>query len=262
MVVIDNRFFWFKQQSQTRTIIVLITILMSSLFLHLPELTAQQLSSTVSTPSNSSIVSSPTSIPASLSLINCSLGKPPADPIDMNTVIFKDIAKTVHVEKEIFTCKTRNGASVIALVSIYTELFENMSTLKPLNKMVEAVTCVKGYNGTVSYCNTKSIPLSNQLVYLNCDPKVLRVLPMSLPIEMETVVSSAGIAKTVESEKEVFLCDIKQNVPTKLLDVNLFTEIFEDMSSGKVLKKSIESVTCQKDIATASVLKCGTLRHL
>ena len=105
------------------------------------------------------------------------------------------------------------------------------------------VTCVKGYNDTVSYCNSKSIPLSNQLVYLNCDPKVLRVLPLSLPIEMETIVSSAGIAKTVESEKEVFICDIKQNVPTKLFDVNLFTEIFEDMSSGKVLKKSVESVT-------------------
>jgi len=29
------------------------------------------------------------------------------------------------------------------------------------------------------------------------------------------------------------------------------------MSSGKVLKKSVESVTCQKDIATASVLKCS-----
>ena len=127
---------------------------------------------------------------------------------------------------------------VIALVSIYTELFENMRTLKPLNKMVEAVTCVKGYNGTVSYCNSKSIPISNQLVYLNCDPKVLRVLPLSLPIEMETVVSSAGI-ENCESEKEVFLCDIKQNVPTKLLDVNLFTEIFEDMSSGKVRKKTL-----------------------
>ena len=81
----------------------------------------------------------------------------------------------------------------------------------------------------LSYCNSKSIPLSNHLVYLNCDPKVLRVLPLSLPIEMETVVSSEGIAKTVESEIEVFLCDIKQNVPTKLLDVNLFTEIFVDI---------------------------------
>jgi hypothetical protein len=79
---------------------------------------------------------------------------------------------------------------------------------------------------------------------------------------METVVSSEGIAKTVESEKEVFLCDLKQNIPTKLLDVNLFTEIFEDIVNGKVLKKSVESVTCQMDIATASILKCGTLRHL
>ena len=172
--------------------------------MHLPELTAQQLSSTVYTPSNSSIVSSPTSIPASLSLINCSLGKPPADPIDMNTVIFKDIAETVHVEKEIFTCKARIGASVIALVSIYTELFENMRTLKPLTKMVEAVTCVKGYNGTVSYCNSKSIPLANQLVYLNCDPKVLRVLPLSLPIEMETVVSLKESQKLLNQKKRFF----------------------------------------------------------
>ena len=33
---------------------------------------------------------------------------------------------------------------------------------------------------------------------------------------METVVSSNGISKTVEAEKEVFLCTYKQNKPTQI----------------------------------------------
>ena len=44
---------------------------------------------------------------------------------------------------------------------------------------------------------------------------------------METVVSSNGISKTVEAEKEVFLCTYKQNKSSQILDVMLFTEIFE-----------------------------------
>ena len=45
------------------------------------------------------------------------------------------------------------------------------------------------------------------------------------PIEMETVVSSKGISKTIEAEKEVFLCTYKQNKPNQIHDVMLFTEI-------------------------------------
>jgi len=41
------------------------------------------------------------------------------DPLDMNTITFKDIAKTVHVEKEIFKCITKNGAPVITMVSAF-----------------------------------------------------------------------------------------------------------------------------------------------
>jgi len=199
-------------------------------------------------------------IPPSLNLVNCSLAKALPDPVDMNTVLFKDIAKTIHVEKEVFTCKTENGANVIALVSIYTELFENMKTLTSLKKALDVVTCVKGYNGTVSYCKSEPRPLPNQIIYSNCDPRILRVMPLSSPIEMESVVSPDGVVKTVEAEKEIFLCDIVQNVPTKLLDVNLFTDIFE-LYNGTVLKKSVESITCLKEISNASVLKCGYRNH-
>lgn len=66
------------------------------------------------------------------------------------------------------------------------------------------------------------------------------------------------VFKTVEAEKEAFLCTYKQNKPTQILDVMLFTEIFEKISSGKVIKKNVESISCLKDISTAKVLKCYT----
>ncbi len=181
----------------------------------------------------------------------------------MNIIIFKDIAKTIHVEKEIFKCKTRNGALVVAMVSLFTELFENLRTQSTLNKTVEVVACVKGYNGTVSYCDAKNIPISRQYPFtVGWDPLNLRVLNIQSPIEMETVVSSNGISKTVEAEKEAFLCTYKQNKPTQLLDVMFFTEIFEKVSSGTVIKKNVESISCLKDIDTAKVLKCYTKKHL
>jgi hypothetical protein len=189
----------------------------------------------------------------------------------MNTVIFKDIAKTIHVEKEAFSCKTKSGALVIALVSLYTELFTNMRTLHPSNKTVESDTCVKGYNGTVLWCHS-----SHQEEGINvevnhtgftppgfplgaaCDPISLRTQPVPSPIEMETVVGTNGIVQTIEAEKEIFLCDFKQNRPTTLLGVTLFTEIFEDiLGRYPVLIKTFESVSCLTDIGSARVLKCS-----
>ncbi len=204
-----------------------------------------------------------TNIPDPIKVTKCQIVNAPTDPIDMNTVIFKDIAKTIHVEKEIFKCITKNGAPVVAMVSLFTEIFENLRTQSTLNKTVETVTCVKGYNGTVSYCNSTQIPISREYPFaVSCDPLNLRILNISSPIEMETVVSSNGISKTVEAEKEAFLCTYKQNKPTQILDVMLFTEIFEKVSSGTVIKKNVESISCLKDIGTAKVLKCATKKHM
>ncbi|HET7644152.1 MAG TPA: hypothetical protein VFK40_11630 [Nitrososphaeraceae archaeon] len=81
-----------------------------------------------------------------------------------------------------------------------------------MNKTVENVSCVKGYNGTVSYCNSKQIPISDQYPFaVSCDPSKLNILIIMSPIEMETVVSSNCISKTIEAEKEGFLCRYKQN---------------------------------------------------
>ncbi len=63
-------------------------------------------------------------------------------------------------------------------------------------------------------------------------------------------------------QKKAFLCTYKQNKPTQILDVILFTEIFEKVSSVTIIKKNIESISCLKDIGTAKVLKCYSKKHL
>ena len=68
--------------------------------------------------------------------------------------------------------------------------------------------------------------------------------------------------KDCGSRKEAFLCAYKQNKLTQILDVILFTEIFEKVSSGTVIKKNIESISCLKYIGTAKVLKCYSKKHL
>ena len=269
MLILDWITLCLRKNAQKLQSIVIVSALLASVltFLHPSELLAQDQSSN---PSSSLPSPSSSTIPSSRALVNCSVATPFIDPVDMNTVIFKNIAKTIHVEKEAFKCKTKSGALVIALVSLYTELFTNMSTLHPSKKTVESDTCVKGYNGTVLWCHsshqeegirvldyTFGYPPKNPLGAA-CDPISLRTQPVPSPIEMETVVGTNGIVQTVEAEKEIFLCDFKQNKPTTLLGVTLFTELYEDiLGKYPVLIKNFESVSCLTDIGSARVLKCS-----
>ena len=96
--------------------------------------------------------------------------------------------------------------------------------LSILDFTIGIVTFTTIYPHCPSYpksCSQNSIPSGG------CDPLNLRLLNITSPIELETVVSSNGVSKTVEAEKEAFLCTYKQNKPTQILDVILFTEIFE-----------------------------------
>jgi len=270
MLILDWITLCLRKNAQKLQSIIIASALLTSVltFLHLTELLAQD---QVSIPSSPSPSPSSSTIPPSRALVNCSLATPFIDPVDMNTVIFKDIAKTIHVEKEAFKCKTKSGALVIALVSLYTELFTNMSTLHPSNKMFESDTCVKGYNGTVLWCHSSyqeteigvggfrpELGFSVYPLTTGCDPISLRTQPVPSPIEMETVVGTNGIVQTIEAEKEIFLCDFKQNKPTTLLGVTLFTTLFEDiLGRPPILDKTFESVSCLTDIGSARVLKCS-----
>ena len=198
------------------------------------------------------------SIPA---IAKCELSAQPMDPLDMNTVMFQEIVKTIHVEKEILSCKTLQGPPIIIDLSIYTEIIENIRRpgAEALKKSFEAITCAKTFDGTILGCVPKEIRPNDRLLQnLTCN---IQTPPIPFPIEMNTVVGSVDVGpfvKTIEAETEIFNCDLLPNGnPTKIKMVTIFTEIFEQLPDV-VLNKTIDSVTCVKDIANGTVLTCTT----
>jgi hypothetical protein len=188
----------------------------------------------------------------------------PMDPVDMNSVIFRTLVKTVHVEKEILSCKTLQGPPIILDISIYTEIIENIQTpgAEALKKSFEVITCGKTFDGTILGCVPKDIepnaPLPQNLTCTIQTPSI------PFPIEMNTVVGPVDVGrfvKTIQAETEIFKCDpLPNGDATKIKMVTIFTEIFEDLAEMRVLNKAIDSVTCVKDIANATVITCTTKR--
>ena len=161
----------------------------------------------------------------------CNLSKTqPLDPIDMNTVIFKALTKTVHVEKELYD-NCRGIVPSVLDVSIFTELKENLSNFPNVvsNVSFELVTCGKtSTSGSPVGCQ-QGIPITNPM------PRATecKQINIAFPIQMNTVNTINGIIKTVESEKESFQCKVSGNIPTGfgpsgMKDAVIFTEILED----------------------------------
>ncbi len=172
------------------------------------------------------------------------------EPIDMNTVNVKGIAKTIHVEKEVFSCLI-GAKQVVVDVTIYTELIENIRSHEATNMKFEVVTCVK-YDKGVLGCKTETPSRSAEVSEMTCE-----LIPATLPLAMNTVVDGR-IVKTIEAEKEVFECDFNNDVPTTILDVTIFSEIFEEVKnrSQEVIAKKFEAAFCLKEVNTAKVLAC------
>jgi hypothetical protein len=81
---------------------------------------------------------------------------------------------------------------------------------------------------------------------------------------MNTISSPNGIVKTVESEKEAFICNVheggeKGDVPqgfgsTDMKEVTIFTEIFDDVVQGNITALKIsESTICMKPVGPAPI---------
>lgn len=175
----------------------------------------------------------------------------PMDSIDMNTVIVGSNVKTIHVEKEVINCISLDlKTGVIIDLSIYTKLLEPISSTNNVTMpkvTFEVVTCYKFSNGSAilgceTYVPPTTVPPTNFIT--DC----FEPLNVAFPIEMNTVVNSSNFVKTVEAEKEVFACG-------NVVDVTIFTEIFEDLVQG-TSNKIIFSTTCAKQIEIPTVLGC------
>ncbi|MEM2761097.1 MAG: Ig-like domain-containing protein [Nitrososphaerales archaeon] len=81
-------------------------------------------------------------------------------------------------------------------------------------------------------------------------------------VSMNTVVGSsssgsAGIAKTVYAQKQIFDCLLEQGNIPYVKDVTIIAEIYEDMGTKKILRKHVEVISCIKLVNDARVLKCS-----
>jgi len=173
------------------------------------------------------------------------------EPVDMNTVNVKGVAKTIHIEKEVFSCLI-GIKQVVVDVSIYTELLGNIREQETRGMNFEVVTCVK-YDKGILGCKTEVPPaLPVDMPTMVCEP-----IPATLPLEMNTVVDGR-IVKTIEAEKEVFECDFDNDVPTTIVDVIIFTEVFEEVKSRshEVINKKFDAAICVKEIDIAKVIGC------
>jgi hypothetical protein len=165
----------------------------------------------------------------------------PEDPTSMNTVRNKDIVKTVDAEKIIVWCRLNQGdLPVIVDVTIYLEVYENITSQEVIATNAFSTTCMKepGFaesgGATVIDCESKGISASPVFVGSNCS----EIPPLvTHPQEMNTV-TKGKISKTIEAQKEVFFCGFK------FVHIVLFTEIYEDLTTHETTSVQFLSARC------------------
>jgi hypothetical protein len=190
---------------------------------------------------------------------NGELSEPqPEDAISMTTVRNQNIVKTIHAEKQIFDCElSPDGIPVIADVTIFVEIYEDLNTKTVISKQVEVVTCIKRSEVIqVLECNL-SIPSTDRIPVTNCTES-----PVEHPQEMNTVRKGAT-AKTIEAQKEVFTCIFNDSDPAndKKVDLVLFTEIFQNLNTLTSQDPQILSVKCVIKIDNVTVESCRFTNH-
>lgn len=187
--------------------------------------------------------------------------QPSEDPISMNTIRSGNIVKTIHAEKEIFICELDQGAlEVIADVTTYIELYENIVTREVLSSSAIVTTCLKDEpTATVIDCEsyippTTPVPVSNR-----CS-EVQEFSNITHPQEMNTVNKGITVA-TIETQKEVFFCTLTAAV--KKVDIVTFTIIFENLATQTLEEVQFHAMRCvvlitdqSDDLRDATVETC------
>jgi hypothetical protein len=162
----------------------------------------------------------------------------------MNTVRSGNIVKTVHAEKEIFTCDLdQGGLAVIADVTTYVELYQNIVTREILSSSAVVTTCLKDeQTATVIDCESYVAPTTPVFVGSRCGD-IQEVAPTH-PQEMNTV-NKGSIVTTIETQKEIFLCTLTATpAAVKKVDVVTFTIIYENLSTQTVEEVQFHSMRC------------------
>jgi hypothetical protein len=190
----------------------------------------------------------------------------PEEPLEMNSVVFRDLVKTVVMEKEVFNCTSQFGLPQIKDVETFVEVVERRDgrEMRVVDERVEVAQCIKNLgNGRIT-CSAYTVdldPVQSQPLS-GCSPPADGRQPRD-PVEMETAVSGS-LVKTIKVEKEIFQCGGGPAVGEFIGDLYLFTEIIE--APGQTTEreptlqpvvKTFHGIVCFKDEQTATVVACA-----
>lgn len=173
------------------------------------------------------------------------------DKITQKSIKKGSLVKTVHAEKEIFACKTIQGElPVIVDVTIYTEIYENITAREILKASALVTTCLKNDLQAVvwacDYYVPGTVPVPTGSV---CQPDL--TLGQGIPTDPQEmdIVRNGNIAKTIESQKEIYICfldfnEADQPRTKKKVDIVMFTEIYEDLNTMEVIDVQFHQMRC------------------
>ena len=166
----------------------------------------------------------------------------PSDPITMSSVRNGHIVKTIHSEKEVFDCNLGQGNSdVVVDVTTYIEIYENITAREILETHFVVTTCLKDPD-LAQLIDCESYEPDNSIVPTGtgCEEAIL-----DAPQETNTI-NKGKIAKTIDAQKEVFICDFD---PTntdvvKKVDIVIFAEVYEDLSTQTTTEVQFHAARC------------------
>ena len=172
------------------------------------------------------------------------------DGISQNTVRNGNIIKTVHAEKEVYGCFLNQGdIPVIVERTIIAEIYEDIGTKSIIQKQALVLTCIKDEDtATVIDCESEPVPTDVVPTGSDCFEEISTTHPQ----EMNSV-NKGKIVKTIESQKEVFVCALpdlaRHNTggAVKKVDVVTFTDIWEDLGilpDNPIVKKEFLVFRC------------------
>jgi hypothetical protein len=171
------------------------------------------------------------------------------DLIEQNSIKKGDIVKTIHAEKEIFICFLNQGnLPVVVEVTTYVEVFENVTAREVVHSNSFVVSCVKDSLGEelqgsaqVLGCVHYTPSSSPAFVGANCFGLNTVGIPTS-PMAMDSV-RVGKIVKTIETQKQVYLCELPDGTEKKV-DIVVFTEIYENIDTHEILEVQNHQMRC------------------
>ena len=190
----------------------------------------------------------------------------PEQALEMNSVGFKGLVKTITADTELWACKfDREGIVVRRDVETFVEIIEAETKDGVIlqDVQVATTTCDLALEPATPpmACSNEDIPVPTV-----SDPPIddcVRYVELFDPIELNTVALDAFV-KTIKVSKLILDCDAEQE--RELVDLYLFTERVErridkgTRPTFETISTSFEGVACVKDLLQGRIDRCFRFR--